>query len=124
MRVMNGMTAPNGDLLPRHGDVHPHLEEPALAMMLVRRLDRDVTADDVRAESVQPGGKLPNARFERWRGFHVLERDLQWQWHGRTPLVWFANMLSRPHGQRQSASLRRRGRHFMRRLPRRARVRR
>ena len=93
VRMANRMASTDRDLAVGNRDVHPDFEEPALLLVLVRRFDDHVTVHDMRAEFVQPLGQLANARFERRRGLHVTERNLQRQSHVVDPAYRFPGIM-------------------------------
>ena len=65
----------------RKRDIDPKAKQVTLMLMTRLRLYDHVTTRDVLAELIELRGKLPNARLESGRGFHVAEGDLQWKYH-------------------------------------------
>lgn len=57
-------------------DVDVEVVQPALVLVMRRRLDDHVTAHDLWTEPLESGGELANASFESGRGFHVTKGDL------------------------------------------------
>ena len=77
MSVISRMSPSDRNLLPAHCDIDPDLAQGSLVLVPVGRLDDDMTANDPGAEFLQALRKLADARFERWRGFHLTDCHLQ-----------------------------------------------
>jgi hypothetical protein len=77
--VIRGVTVVDREFMTRDGDPQGDVEQLALVVMAVRRLDCDVAMDDMRAELLEAPGELANARFQGRRGLHVTECDFQRQ---------------------------------------------
>jgi hypothetical protein len=73
-------------LLARNDKVYANVEQIALPVMMVLRLDDDAACGDAVAKLLQLLGPPTNARLKRGRGFHLTEGDLQRHLHRKSPL--------------------------------------
>jgi hypothetical protein len=60
VRAVRGRVAGDGDFSRGHRDVDTHGKEPALRVMPVRNIQRDVTSSDPVVESLEPRSTLTN----------------------------------------------------------------
>src|SRR5262245_61856046 len=68
-------------LAPRDTQVNADVEQFALSMLPVRRLDHHANARDPIVELLELGGLLPDVGLDGRRRRHVPEADLQWNLH-------------------------------------------
>ena len=64
-------------LMTRDGDVQVHMEDPALLVVVVGRLNDDLAPHDAVVKFLQPGHLLANVNFDGRRRLHVPEGNLK-----------------------------------------------
>jgi hypothetical protein len=74
------------DLVAWNREAHADRVQMSLAVMPVRRLHPYIAALNPIVIAVEAPGPFPDRRFDRRRGGHVQEMDLQWEVHGATSL--------------------------------------
>jgi hypothetical protein len=73
---IRGMRSPDDDDAAGHGKTDVNIEQPTVRGTLVRALDQNVTAGNVRAEFLKTTGQLADPVLEEARGGHVPVRNL------------------------------------------------
>lgn len=79
MRLIGRMRPPDSNLPIRHCEVDMKIEQRALMVPSMRRLDDDVATQDLLAELFEFSCELANAGFKRGRRCHLAEGNLQRQ---------------------------------------------
>src|SRR3990170_3059726 len=95
------------ELRARHGQVDPHLEGPAFAVVLDRTLQDHLAPHDLVAKQLELACPVADFALERGRKRQVTAGDLQWQLHA---LFLLARMGAWQGGQRPHLTLPPRGR--------------
>jgi hypothetical protein len=83
MRVVERSRLADKDILSRHAEIDADIIELAVAMVTMRRFDRDPAAYDAIMKPFEFGSLLANASFDRWRWLHTVEAYLQGHSHRR-----------------------------------------
>jgi hypothetical protein len=85
MRMVRAGVPSDDDLAAGDGEIDPNLEQIALLMPVVAAFDDDPAGGDPIEELIERFRPLPDARFERGRGIHVAEGNLERQLHRMSP---------------------------------------
>jgi len=64
MRVVLGRVAANDEFVPRQSDIDTDMEQPALVMVTMRRIDDHVTGGHPIEHPFEPHGPLADSNFE------------------------------------------------------------
>jgi hypothetical protein len=81
VRMVLGARMPDMDVLARNGDAEAYVVELSLPMVAVRSLYDDIAADDAIVKVFELVGHFADARFDGWRGLHILKADPQRSLH-------------------------------------------